>query len=85
MFTNFAGCKYDRKAATWSECGPGVLSRKKVMSLKPGESPNCPPTRTKTKPCKGRSKAKVDRKERGRNKKNRKGAAGGRKKGKGKG
>lgn len=59
-------CKYEKKAE-WTECGPGVLSRKKVMSLKVGQPSNCPPTRTKTVPCrshKGRGKSKTGTKDR---------------------
>lgn len=47
------GCQYDRQAE-WTECGPGVLSKKKAMKLKPGQPSLCPPTRTKTVPCKSR-------------------------------
>ncbi|KAL8573582.1 hypothetical protein ACOMHN_047852 [Nucella lapillus] len=46
------GCKYDRRGAQWSACGPGVLTRTKVMRLKEGQSPSCPPVKTKTVPCK---------------------------------
>jgi len=72
---NVKGCKYDRNA-TWSECGKGVLSRKKVMMLKTGQPASCPPTRTKTVPCKRKKSKSKGKPGRIRNKKNKKGGKG---------
>ncbi|XP_070189656.1 uncharacterized protein [Littorina saxatilis] len=60
------GCKYKR-GAPWSECGPGVMSKKKEMTLKPGQPASCPLVRTKTVPCRSRKNktGKMKKKKRG--------------------
>lgn len=51
-----ARCEYSRESA-WSECGPGMVSRQRVLRRLPGSPDHCPETRTITKPCRnGRKK-----------------------------
>lgn len=59
MGSQSADCRYSR-SSPWSECGPNILTKTKVMTLKPGQPATCPPTRTKTAPCRSGKRNKPD-------------------------
>uniref|UniRef100_A0A0B7ACJ1 Pleiotrophin/Midkine C-terminal domain-containing protein n=1 Tax=Arion vulgaris TaxID=1028688 RepID=A0A0B7ACJ1_9EUPU len=55
------GCKYEKKNAQWGDCDSSQM-KSKVMKLKEGSKPECPPTNIRKKSCKekkGNRRAKL--------------------------
>ncbi|XP_076444466.1 uncharacterized protein LOC143282678 isoform X2 [Babylonia areolata] len=63
-----AVCEYT-KDSDWTECGPGVDVRQRVLRLAPGSPEDCAPTRNVTKPCRGNGGGGRKRKGKGRRRK----------------